>query len=73
MDSSWTDFELLDVWNKFFQENGYTIPKMIGKWERMYLAGKTEFGKIEDSNSNSESLKVTFNSEFGVKKVEGMG
>ena len=37
LDSTHTDIEIMDSWNEFYDQWGYTIPKFKKKWEREFL------------------------------------
>lgn len=54
LDESLSDFELLDVWNKFFQNHGYRFPEFEEKWNRKYLGNKTDFGVENESLATFE-------------------
>lgn len=78
LDESWSDFELLDVWNKFFENHGYRFPDFEEKWNRKYLGNKSDFGAENESNSSSEIDLDSVRKKFGIIKKEkfnlsGMG
>ncbi len=78
LDESWSDFELLDVWNKFFENHGYRFPDFEEKWNRKYLGNKSDFGAENESNSSSEIDLDSVRKKFGIIKKQkfdltGMG
>jgi hypothetical protein len=78
LDESWSDFELLDVWNKFFQNHGFRFPEFEDKWNRKYLGNKSDFGAENESNSSSEIDFYSVREKFGIIKKQkfdltGMG
>jgi hypothetical protein len=78
LDYTHTDFELLDVWNKFFENHGFKFPEFREKWERKYLGNKSDFGAEKESNSSSEIDLDSVRKKFGIIKkqkfdLSGMG
>jgi len=78
LDYTHTDFELLDVWNKFFENHGYRFPDFEEKWNRKYLGNKSDFGAENESNSSSEIDLDSVRKKFGVIRKQkfdltGMG
>jgi hypothetical protein len=80
LDSSLTDLELLEIWNRIYEEFGYMIPEFRDKWELKQIPkGKiqtkiTEFEKSE--NEINELRCMILQLQILVKKsklVEGMG
>lgn len=80
LDSSLTDFELLDIWNPIYEEFGYMIPEFKDKWESKQIPK----GKIQTTKSKFESSENELNElrcrilqlEILLRKskmVEGMG
>lgn len=78
LDYTHTDLELLDVWNKFFENHGFKFPEFREKWERKYLGNKSDFGAENESNSSSEIDLDSVRKKFGIIKkqkfdLSGMG
>jgi len=78
LDESWSDFELLDVWNKFFENHGYRFPDFEEKWNRKYLGNKSDFGAENESLATSEIDLDAVRKKFGIIKKQkfdltGMG
>jgi hypothetical protein len=78
LDESWSDFELLDVWNKFFENHGYRFPDFEEKWNRKYLGNKSDFGAENESLATSEIDLDSVRKKLGIVKKQkfdltGMG
>ena len=80
LDSSFTDLELLEIWNPIYEEFGYMIPEFKDKWESKQIPK----GKIQTKDSEFEKTDNEMNEmrcrirqlEILFKKsklVEGMG
>jgi len=80
LDSSFTDLELLEIWNPIYEEFGYMIPEFKDKWESKRIPkGKiqTKESKFEKSDNELNELRcriiqleILLNRN---KYVEGMG
>jgi hypothetical protein len=80
LDSSFTDLELLEIWNPIYEEFGYMIPEFKEKWESKRIPKR----KIQTKESKFEKLDNKLNElrcripqlEILLKKskyVKGMG
>ena len=80
LDSSFTDFELLELWNPIYEEFGYMIPEFKDKWESKQIPkGKIQTKKLKFETSENElnelrcrivQLEILLRKS---KLVEGMG
>lgn len=80
LDSSFTDLELLELWNPIYEEFGYMIPEFKEKWEsKLIPKGKIQTKKLEFETSENElnelrcrivQLEILL---WKSKYVEGMG
>jgi hypothetical protein len=80
LDSSLTDLELLEIWNRIYEEFGYMIPEYKDKWESKHIPqGNTITKKLNYESSENElnDLKCRIiQLEILLRKnklVEGMG
>lgn len=80
LDSSFTDLELLEIWNPIYEEFGYMIPEFKDKWESKRIPKR----KVQTKSINSKISEEVFDKmmkriiqlEILLKKrnyVEGMG
>ena len=80
LDSSFTDFELLKLWNPIYEEFGYMIPEFKEKWESKRIPkGKIQTNELKFETSENElnelrsrivQLEILLRKS---KLVEGMG
>jgi hypothetical protein len=80
LDSSFTDLELLELWNPIYEEFGYMIPEFKDKWESKQIPkGKIQTKKLKFETSENElnelrcrivQLEILLRKS---KLVEGMG
>ena len=67
LDDNLTDYELLEIWNRIYEESGYLIPEFRDKWERNLLKGNSK----SSENSNIGKFETKINElEFRIKQLE---
>jgi hypothetical protein len=67
LDKNLSDYELLEIWNRIYEEYGYFIPEFKDKWERNLLKGNSK----SSENSNIGKFETKINElEFRIKQLE---
>jgi hypothetical protein len=59
--STHTDIEIVDSWNEFYDQWGYTIPKFKKKWEREFLPSDET---VKKHHRNSPKVDEETNSKM---------
>jgi transcriptional regulator with XRE-family HTH domain len=65
LDSSYSDLELVEMWNEFYDRRGYLIPEFREKWEREFLPSVEEQKKgLRKSQKNTVGNEPSEKSEI---------
>tara|TARA_R110002111_G_scaffold180643_1_gene246260 strand:+ start:1877 stop:2284 length:408 start_codon:yes stop_codon:yes gene_type:complete len=60
LDSSYSDEELLETWNKIYDEYGNRFERFRTKWERDNLGTIKDFGDKKDESKSFNPLKINW-------------
>ena len=67
LDSNFTDYELLEIWNPIYEKYGFLLPEFKDKWENKHL--KEDSNSIKTSNVEMFESKIN-ELEFRIKQLE---
>ena len=67
LDSNFTDYELLEIWNPIYEKYGFLISEFKDKWENKHL--KEDSNSIKTSNVEMFESKIN-ELEFRIKQLE---
>lgn len=58
LDSSNSDIELMETWNKLYQNYGYRLDRFKDKWEKELFSQIKDFGNKKDERKSLTPLKI---------------